>query len=58
MTGRGPYSAMRLSFCERSYVSPPEKGGALEGSEICRILSSGDSGSAVKNRDRQTRPLF
>lgn len=30
----------------------------LEGSEICRILPSSDSGSAVKNRDRPTRPLF
>ena len=30
----------------------------LEDSEICRILPSGDSGSAVKNRDRPTRPLF
>ena len=30
----------------------------LEGSEICRILPSSDSGSAVKNRDLSTRPQF
>jgi hypothetical protein len=30
----------------------------LEGSEICRILPSSDSGSAVKNRDLSTRPLL
>lgn len=30
----------------------------LEGSEICRILPSDDSGSTVKNRDRQTRLRF
>ena len=30
----------------------------LEGSDICRILPSSDSGSAVKNRDLSTRPLL
>lgn len=29
-----------------------------EGSEIYRILPADDSGSAVKNRDLSTRPLF
>lgn len=33
-------------------------GSVLEGSKICRILPSGVSGSAVKNRGRQTSPLF
>lgn len=39
-------------------VSVHEKGCVLEGSEICRILPADDSGSAVKNRDLSTRPLF
>ena len=39
-------------------ISLDEKGSVLEGSEICRILPSSVSGSAVKNRDRQTRPQF
>ena len=39
-------------------VSLHEKGDVLEGSEICRILPSSVSGSAVKNRDLSTRPLF
>lgn len=39
-------------------VSLHEKSGVLKDFEICRILPSGDSGSAVKNRDLSTRPRF
>lgn len=39
-------------------VSIHEKGGVLEGPEICRILPADDSGSAVKNQDLSTRPRF
>ena len=39
-------------------VSVHEKGCVLEGSEICRILPTNDSGSVVKIRDLPTRTRF
>lgn len=35
-----------------------KNGGVLGGSGICRILPTGDFGSAGKIRDQPTRPLF
>ena len=39
-------------------ISFHEKGGVLRGSRICRILPTGGSESAVKNRDLSTGLRF
>ena len=52
------YRAHRDAATPLPAVSLREKGGVLMGSGICRILPTGGSGSAGKNRDRPTRPRF
>lgn len=52
------YRAHRDAATLLPAVSLREKGGVLVGSRICRILPTGGSGSAGKNRDRPTRPRF